>query len=189
MFKKWSSNVHLCAINVSNNSSYLRLLSWSSPTFICRTLSDLLKIRDFLLLAFKYLFWNDVKTVKMSFSNFKFTQYKAHICCPSRKNLSGKSPSENCPSGNCPDTSDFWYADSPEMFSQLKHFSLFYCVLSVFSLPKMLEVYKIGLFNLQENFIINFWWEWSKIKVFILCDPCPWQNSFTDVAAKNAFDQ
>ena len=74
MFKKWSSNVHLCAINVSNNSSYLRLLSWSSPTFICRTLSDLLKIRDFLLLAFKYLFWNNVKTVKMSFSNLLNTR-------------------------------------------------------------------------------------------------------------------
>ena len=59
--KIWSSNGHLWSISRPNNSSYLRLPSWP-PTFICRTLSDLVERWDFLLLGFKYLFWNDGKS-------------------------------------------------------------------------------------------------------------------------------
>ena len=63
--KRWSSNGHLWSTS--------RPTSWP-PTFICRTLSDHGERWDFLLLGFKYLFWNDGKTVKASFSSLLDTK-------------------------------------------------------------------------------------------------------------------
>ena len=46
------------------------------PTLICRALPDLVKRWDFLLLSFKYLFWNIVKTIKTSFEGLINTKSK-----------------------------------------------------------------------------------------------------------------
>ena len=57
------------------------------------TLSDLLKRWDFLLLAFKYLFWNNVKTVKTSFSSLLYNQNHICLVLPVKDNeLSGQKP-------------------------------------------------------------------------------------------------
>ena len=44
-------------------------MSWSRQRLYAWHKSDLVKILDFLLLVFKYLFWNDVRTVTSSFSS------------------------------------------------------------------------------------------------------------------------
>ena len=67
IFKSWSSKLHLWVISI-----YLIILHiydyWVGPPniymqYIVRSCEKV----DFLLLAFTYLFWNDVKTVKASF--------------------------------------------------------------------------------------------------------------------------
>ena len=65
MFKRWSLIIHLLSIATTE---------LIPPTFVCRTFSDLVKRWDFLLLAFKYLFWNDVKTVTASSSSLLNTR-------------------------------------------------------------------------------------------------------------------
>ena len=86
IFKRWSSNVHLWCISITNNnSSQLRLLRW--PSLICRTFSDLVKTQCFLLLAFKFsnIVLKRCRTGKGVF--FKFTQYKVHICSTGERGL------------------------------------------------------------------------------------------------------
>ena len=68
IFKRWSSQF----LTILNNTCDY----WAdpSPKFIWRTLLDLVKRWDILLLDFKDLFWNDVKNVKASFSSLLNTR-------------------------------------------------------------------------------------------------------------------
>ena len=74
IFKRGCWNVYLWPKSIPNNSSYMRLLSWPLPTSICKKLWGLVKGQGFLLFTFKYLFWNNLKTVNASFSSLLNTR-------------------------------------------------------------------------------------------------------------------